>query len=104
VQRRGSSVSGGTLGWRSAGRRRAGGCRGGGPETLSLLRALWRVGFFIYVRASRVCSSHSSHDVYSPEVVNGLLVRWSGVFMVVPGSCLARGRCGLCLWCVVVWF
>jgi hypothetical protein len=81
------------------------------PRTLVLLRALTlcrvddkvaldadrrrhfgaaprRVGFFIYVRASRVCSSHSSHDVFSPALVKGRLVFDRVVFR--DGSCLFR--------------
>jgi hypothetical protein len=34
----------------------------------------WRVDFFIFVGASRVCSSHSTHGVFSPALVGGRLV------------------------------
>jgi uncharacterized membrane protein YgdD (TMEM256/DUF423 family) len=34
----------------------------------------WRVGFFIFVGASPVCSFHSTHIVFSPVLVGGHLV------------------------------
>jgi hypothetical protein len=34
----------------------------------------WRVGFFIFVGASRVFSSHSTHGIFSPALVGGHLV------------------------------
>jgi hypothetical protein len=89
VRRCGFSVSGGKSDdcpgrwcWRSARSSRAVGCRGGGSETLAVLRALTscraedgidratpkRVDFFIFVRASHVCFSHSNHAIFSPIV------------------------------------
>jgi hypothetical protein len=52
------------------------------PETLSVLWASQRVGFFICVRASHVCSSHSSHCVFSPAVVEGRLALAKRCFRV----------------------
>jgi hypothetical protein len=47
--------------------------RGGGHETLLVLRVSWRVGFCIYARASHVSFFNSCHDVFSPAVMNGRL-------------------------------
>jgi hypothetical protein len=47
-----------------------------------------KVGFFIFVRAFRVCSSHSSHDVFSPAMVKDRLVFDGVVFR--DGACLFR--------------
>jgi hypothetical protein len=47
-----------------------------------------RVGFFIFVRASRVCFSHSSHGVFSLAMVKGCLVFDGVVFR--DGACLFR--------------
>jgi hypothetical protein len=115
--------------WRFAWRGAAVGCRGGGPETLAVLRAstLCRaddevaldvghrrpfgaaprmVGFFICIRASRVCSSHSSRGVFSLMLANGhpVLSEWG--FELFPGLVWAwlGGGCGRGPACVVVWF
>jgi hypothetical protein len=108
--------------WWSAGCGRAVGCRGGGPEALAVLRALSlsraddeaafdaghrgrfdaalrRVGFFIYARASRACSSHSSNGVFSSAMVEGQLVSANGVLSlgcsVILGGLgpVVGGRC-----------
>jgi hypothetical protein len=87
------------------------GCRGGGPETLSVLWSSRRVGFFIYVWASRVCSSHSSHGVFSPAVVKGRLVLAMRCFRVCSWVFSSLGGLGplVCVGvapccCGVVWF
>jgi hypothetical protein len=99
-------------------------CRGDGPKALAILRALslsradneaafdagcWirvdvaprRVGFFIYARASRACSSHSSNNVFSLAMVKGQLVSASivlslgcSVFLGGLGP-MVGGRCPL---------
>jgi hypothetical protein len=44
----------------------------------------WGVDFFIFVGASRVCSSHSTHGVFSLALVGGRLVLWGGVVWALP--------------------
>jgi hypothetical protein len=118
VRRCGSCVSGGMSGWRSrkvvlvvCWAKRSGWMSGRRPRTLAVLRALTlcrvddkvaldadrrrrfgaaprRVGFFIFVRASRVCSSHSSYGVFSPAMVKDRLVFDGVVFR--DGACLFR--------------
>jgi hypothetical protein len=46
----------------------------------------WSVDFFIFVGASRVCSSHSTHGVFSPALIGDRLV-----WVVL---------CGLCPFCI----
>jgi hypothetical protein len=88
VRCRGSCASGGTSRWRSrkvvgavslcrvyrdlvsCGRR--GGLDVGRWRRVAQL--FWRVGFFIFVGASRVCSSQSTHGVFSPALVGGRLI------------------------------
>jgi hypothetical protein len=99
------------------------GCRGGGPESLTVLRTstLCREGdkvvlaqfserfvFFSYVGVSRVCSSHSRHGVFSPVWLEGKLILTS-----VSSACISGGfewacpcdvaSVGLTPWCLV-WF
>ena len=79
VRRCGSSASGGKSGWRSRKvvlLRAVILGRAGDEVARSVDRwrpfgaAPWRIDFFI-VRASRVCSSHSGHGVFSPILVGG---------------------------------
>jgi hypothetical protein len=137
VGRRGSSASGGKSGWRSrkvvlAVRMewRSSWMSGRRPRNLAVLRALTlgraddevaldvgrqrpfgaaprRVGFFIRIRASRVCSSHSSRGVFSLMLANGHpdLSEWG--FELFPGLVWAwlGGGCGrgpACCCCCMV--
>jgi hypothetical protein len=57
-----------------------------GDEVVSMLVVdvvwrSWRVGFFIFIGASRVCSSHSTHGIFSPALIGChlVLVRWCWV-------------------------
>jgi hypothetical protein len=93
--------------WWSAWRGRTVGCRGGSPEDYlcwvhrdlvscgrrgcldacrrcRVAQLFWRIGFFIFVGASRVCFSHSMHGVFSPALVGGRLVL---VACVLGGPC-----------------
>jgi hypothetical protein len=106
VRRRGLNASGSMLGWRSW-KVVSAICWTSGwrPRTLSMLMACQRVGYFIYVWASGVCSSHSSHDIFSSAVMNDCMVLRSGVlglWMVVPicmsGVCIAPYCVGLVVW------
>jgi hypothetical protein len=116
---------------RSAGRGGAAGCRGGGPGSLTVLRASTRcpagdvvaldgghrrrigtttreVGFFVFVGASRAYSSHSRNDVFSPAMMGDFLVLVAGYFEFRP-SCFwvwhglgPVAGVGLSLWCCMV--
>jgi hypothetical protein len=52
----------------------------------------WRVDFLIFVGASRVCSSYSTHGAFSPALVGGRLVwiEWCCVGCAPVVSVLAR--------------
>jgi hypothetical protein len=54
-----------------------------------------RVDFFFFVGASRVCSSHSTHDVFSPAWVE-VVSSWLGGVWAWPWLCL----CGLRPYCI----
>jgi hypothetical protein len=77
---------------------------GWGPESLTVLRISnlchvgdkvdlapfsWRFVFFSYVGVSRVCSSHSSHAVFSLASVGGRLVLTS-VSSIVSSVCFGE--------------
>jgi hypothetical protein len=68
-----------------------------GDEVISILVVgvvwrSWRVVFFTSVGASRVCSSHSTHGVFSPALVGGrlVLVGWGCVGFAPVVSILAQ--------------
>jgi hypothetical protein len=109
----GMAVPEGGVGGLCAGRGGLVGCRGGGLESLTVLRTstLCREGdkvvlaqfserfVFSYVGVSRVCSSHSRHGVFSPAWFEGKLVLASVSF-----ACISGGLCGLgpvVSWCMV---
>jgi hypothetical protein len=59
---------------------------------IGILWCNWRVDFFIFVGVSRVCSSHSTHGVFSPALVGGrlILVGWCCVGFAPVVLVLAR--------------
>jgi hypothetical protein len=109
--------------WQCAGCDRSAGCRGGSSESLTVLKVSIScrvdedvaldvghrrhfsatprmVGFFIYVRVSRLCSSHSSRSVFILFVVKRPSDLGRVVFRIVPRSWM-----GLAVWRVfIVWW
>jgi hypothetical protein len=97
----GMAVPEGGVGGLCAGRGGLVGCRGGGPESLAVLRTstlchkgdkfdlaqfLERFVFFSYVGVSRVCSSHSRLGVFSSAWLEGKVVLAS-----VSSACISGG-------------